>query len=94
MTEFVAEQETEYQQEMQKLLNQNQKQTTTIWSQSQRCLEMEYVAKQEIHQKTLRPPYQNWDQIMTNQRQTQNTLDIKNIMEPFRTHVSAPRNDC
>jgi len=59
---------------------------------------MEYVAKWETYQKTLRPQYRNRGQILTNERQTQNTLDIKNVIEwstePFWTHVFTPRNNC
>jgi len=70
----------------------------TIWSQSQRCPEAEYVAKWDRYQKTSWRQYWNWGQILTNERQTQSTLDIKNVAEqstePFWTHVSVPRNDC
>jgi len=67
-----------------------------IWS--QRCLEAECVAKWDRYQKTPRRQYRNQGQILTNERQTQSTLDIKNAAvwsaESFRTRVSAPRNDC
>jgi len=69
----------------------------TIQSQSQRCPEAECVAKWDRYQKTLRHQYQNLDQILTNERQTQSTPDIKNVVErsvePFWTCVSVPRND-
>ena len=66
----------------------------TIQSQSQRCLEAECVAKWDRYQKTPRRQYRNQGQILTNERQTQSTPDIKNIAESFRTRVFAPRNDC
>jgi len=42
--------------------------------------------------------YQNQNPTVTNERQTENTLDMKYVTEwstePFWTRVSAPRNDC
>jgi len=70
----------------------------TIRIQSQRCLEAEYIAKWDRYQKTPRRQYRNWGQILTNERQTQSTPDIKNVVEqstePFRTRISVPSNDC
>ena len=47
---------------------------------SQRCLEAECVAKWDRYQKTLRRQYWNQGQILTNERQTQSTPDIKNVV--------------
>jgi len=70
----------------------------TIRSQSQRCPETECVAKWDRYQKTLRSQYRNRNQILTNERQTQSTPDIKDVAEqsaePFWTRVSVTRNDC
>ena len=70
----------------------------TIWRQSQRDPETEYVTEWKSYQKTLRQQYRNRGQILTNERQTQNILNIKNIAEwsaePFWTHIFTPRNDC